>query len=68
MDNADYLDVALRLANASLGDLEELRAALHDEPWWAERTTESDLETLREVALGLRTALDAAVKGSPSKV
>ncbi|UVS81036.1 CGNR zinc finger domain-containing protein [Actinokineospora sp. UTMC 2448] len=60
MDNADYLDVALRLANADLTDLPALRAALHDEPWWADRTTEADLLALRSVADGLRHALDAA--------
>ena len=60
MDNADYLDVALRLANAELTDLDALRAALHDEPWWADRATDADLTALRPVAETLRTALDAA--------
>ena len=61
MDNADYLDVALRLANASLDDVVRLRAALHDEPWWSDRATEADLAALRPVAAGLRRALTAAV-------
>ncbi|MGW5050013.1 CGNR zinc finger domain-containing protein [Actinokineospora sp. NPDC004072] len=60
MDNADYLDVALRLANADLTDLPALRAALHDEPWWADRTTDADLTALRRVAEAVRSALDAA--------
>ncbi|MGO1049933.1 CGNR zinc finger domain-containing protein [Crossiella sp. CA198] len=68
MDNADYLDVALRLANASLADLADLRAALHDEPWWADRTTETDLEALRTVATTLRMALDAAVNDDADAV
>ncbi|GAA2835022.1 CGNR zinc finger domain-containing protein [Crossiella cryophila] len=68
MDNADYLDVALRLANASLADLADLRAALHDEPWWADRTTEADLAALRTVATTLRQALDAAVNDNADAV
>ena len=48
MDNADYLDIALRLANANLDGLDELRATLHDEPWWADRVTERDLRALRQ--------------------
>ncbi len=61
MDNADYLDVALRLTNATLTDVDALRAALHDEPWWSSRAGERDLEALRPVADGLRHALAAAV-------
>jgi predicted RNA-binding Zn ribbon-like protein len=61
VDNADYLDVALRLANASLDDVSDLRAALHDEPWWSERATERDLAALRPVAAGLRGAFGYAV-------
>ncbi|MCO1576624.1 CGNR zinc finger domain-containing protein [Crossiella sp. SN42] len=68
MDNADYLDVALRLANASLDNLTDLRAALHDEPWWADRTTEADLDALRTVATALRQALAAAVDNDPDAV
>ncbi|GDY30523.1 CGNR zinc finger domain-containing protein [Gandjariella thermophila] len=68
MDNADYLDVALRLANSDLADLETLRAALHDEPWWAGRAGEADLAVLREVAGGLRRALAAAVSGAADAV
>ena len=49
MDNANYLDVALRLANADLSGVDELRAALHDEPWWSERVSEPDLRALRRV-------------------
>lgn len=61
MDNADYLDVALRLANASLVDLDALRAALHDEPWWSDRAIEDDLAALRPVAAGLRRVLARVV-------
>ncbi|HEY8371443.1 MAG TPA: CGNR zinc finger domain-containing protein [Pseudonocardiaceae bacterium] len=68
MDNADYVDVALRLANSELNDLDELRAALHAEPWWGERATEADLEALRPVAVGLRRALDAAVARDAERV
>ena len=61
MDNADYLDVALRLANVTTVDLPTLAAALHDEPWWATRLTDADVRALRPVADGLRRALAAAV-------
>lgn len=63
MDNANYLDVALRLANSALSDVDDLRAALHEEPWWSDRVTEADLRALRPVATGLRRALDAAAGG-----
>jgi len=63
MDNADYLDVALRLTNATLDDVPDLRAALHDEPWWSSRAGEDDLVALRPVAAGLRRALACAVAG-----
>ncbi|MGQ0841167.1 CGNR zinc finger domain-containing protein [Actinokineospora sp.] len=63
MDNADYLDVALRLANADLADVAALRAALHDEPWWSSRATSEDVSALRQVATDLRSALAAAVAG-----
>jgi len=62
MDNADYLDVALRLTNATLADVAALRAALHEEPWWSERAGEADLAALRPVAAGLRRALAAATE------
>jgi predicted RNA-binding Zn ribbon-like protein len=68
VDNADYLDVALRLANASLDDVSCLRAALHDEPWWSDRATEADLAALTPVAAGLRGALTAAVAGDGAGV
>lgn len=61
MDNADYLDVALRLTNATLADVAALRAALHDEPWWSTRAGERDLTALRPVAAALRRALACAV-------
>ncbi|WP_156756913.1 CGNR zinc finger domain-containing protein [Actinokineospora pegani] len=63
MDNATYLDVALRLANADLATVDDLRAALHDEPWWADRCTDDDLAGLRAVRDALRAALGAAVDG-----
>jgi predicted RNA-binding Zn ribbon-like protein len=68
MDNANYLDVALRLANAELGGVDELRAALHAEPWWSERVSEPDLRALRRVAAGLRGALAAAVAADTERV
>jgi predicted RNA-binding Zn ribbon-like protein len=68
MDNADYLDVALRLANATLTDVPALRAALHDEPWWADRATEHDLTALRPVAAALRSAFTAASAADPDAV
>jgi predicted RNA-binding Zn ribbon-like protein len=61
MDNADYLDVALRLTNATLSDVAALRAALHEEPGWSSRAGEDDLAALRPVAEGLRRALACAV-------
>jgi predicted RNA-binding Zn ribbon-like protein len=63
MDNASYLEVALRLANAELADVESLRAALHEEPWWADSVTEADVRALRRVAAGLGRAFAAAVDG-----
>ncbi|MBP2323913.1 putative RNA-binding Zn ribbon-like protein [Kibdelosporangium banguiense] len=63
MDNADYLDVAVRLANADLADVPALQEALYAEPWWAERVTHQDLAALRPVATGLRVVLDAAISG-----
>jgi predicted RNA-binding Zn ribbon-like protein len=68
MDNADYLDVALRLTNATLVDVASLRAALHDEPWWSDRADETDLAALRPVAAGLRGVLAAAVAGDDDGV
>ena len=68
MDNANYLDVALRLANAELNAVEDVRAALSGEPWWSQRVSESDLRALRKVALGLRRVLDAAVDADTSGV
>jgi hypothetical protein len=68
MDNADYLDVALRLANASLDDVADLRAALHDEPWWSERAGPDDLAALIPVANGLRRALSHAVDANGAGV
>ncbi|MGH3761223.1 CGNR zinc finger domain-containing protein [Actinophytocola sp.] len=68
MDNADYLDVALRLANTSLDDVSALRAALHDEPWWSERASTADLAALTPVATGLRRVLAHAVAGDETGV
>lgn len=68
MDNADYLDVALRLANARLAEVDDLRAALHDEPWWSDRATAADLAALRPVAAGLRRALDRAAAADDAGV
>jgi predicted RNA-binding Zn ribbon-like protein len=61
VDNAAYLDVALRLANADLTAVDGLREALYDEPWWADRVREEDLRALRPVADGLRRVLAAGV-------
>lgn len=68
MDNDDYTDVALRLANADLADVDALRAALHDEPWWSERATADDLAALVPVALGVRRALARAAEGDGAGV
>ena len=68
MDNADYLAVALRLANAQLSGVDDLRAALHEEPWWSDRVTDADLRILRPVGAGIRRALDAAVAGDREQV
>lgn len=68
MDNADYTEVALRVANADLASLGGLRAALHDEPWWSENVRDDDLGLLRTVAAGLRKALDAAIAGDHDTV
>jgi len=61
MENADYLAVALRLANAELTDVPALQAALHDEPFWSSRAREADLAALRPVSAGLRRVLAATV-------
>jgi predicted RNA-binding Zn ribbon-like protein len=63
MDNADYLAVAVRLANADLTDVSALQKALFEEPWWAERVTDRDLVALQPVAAGLQQVLAAAVAG-----
>lgn len=68
MDNADYTEVALRLANTEFTDLDDLRAALHDEPWWSERLREGDLAVLQTVADGIRRTLDAAITGDDEAV
>jgi predicted RNA-binding Zn ribbon-like protein len=68
VDNAAYLDVALRLANADLAEVDGLREALHEEPWWAERVHEADLRALRPVADRLRRVLSAAVAADRSSV
>ncbi|HVK22883.1 MAG TPA: CGNR zinc finger domain-containing protein [Actinokineospora sp.] len=68
MDNADYLDVALRLANAELADLPSLVAVLKAEPWWADRATAADLAALRPVAATLRSTLNAAADGDGDTV
>lgn len=68
MDNDDYLQLAVRLANAALPDLDALRAALHEEPWWADRADSEDLEALRHTAGELRLALAAAVAGDAAGV
>jgi predicted RNA-binding Zn ribbon-like protein len=68
MDDASYLAVALRLVNARLNGIDDLRAALHEEPWWSRRVTDADLRALRGVAAGLRRALDAAVSADPDGV
>jgi predicted RNA-binding Zn ribbon-like protein len=73
MDNAAYLDVALRLANADLtgadqAGMDGLREALHEEPWWADRVRAEDLRALRPVAAGLRRVLDAAVAADRAQV
>jgi predicted RNA-binding Zn ribbon-like protein len=68
LDNADYTEVALRLANTELGSLDDLRAALHDEPWWSERLHDDDLAVLRGIAMGIRRTLDAAITGDHDTV
>ncbi|MDQ3405172.1 MAG: ABATE domain-containing protein, partial [Actinomycetota bacterium] len=68
MDYADYLAVALRLANADLSDVGDLQAALHEEPWWSTRATDHDLSALRPVRDGLRAALAAAATGNGDAV
>ncbi|MET0234987.1 MAG: CGNR zinc finger domain-containing protein [Kibdelosporangium sp.] len=68
MDNADYLDVAVRLANADLTDVSALQEALFEQPWWAERLTAQDLTALQPVAAGLRTVLASAIAGDPAGV
>jgi predicted RNA-binding Zn ribbon-like protein len=68
MDNADYLDVAVRLANADLDDVSALQEALHEEPWWASRVTAHDLEALRPVSTRLRSVLAAAIASDAAGV
>lgn len=60
--------MAVRLANAELEDLPALRAALHDEPWWADRATEADRVALRRTAEGVRAALAAMVDRDAGRV
>lgn len=68
MDNEDYLELAVRLANADLTDLAALRATLHEEPWWSDRAGPQDLVALRDTAAQLRSALGAVVDGDPAAV
>jgi predicted RNA-binding Zn ribbon-like protein len=68
VDNEEYLELAIRLANATLTDLPALRATLHEEPWWADRAGPDDLEALRVTAAGLRAALAAVVAADPAAV
>lgn len=68
MDNADYVELALRIANADLGSVAALRATLHEEPWWAERAHTRDLILLRTTAAALRVTLSAAVDGDAETV
>jgi predicted RNA-binding Zn ribbon-like protein len=68
VDNADYLDVAMRLANADLTDVSALQDALYEQPSWAERVTERDLAALRPVADGLRNVLTAAIASDATGV
>jgi predicted RNA-binding Zn ribbon-like protein len=68
MDNDDYLAVALRLANADLSDVDSLRAALHEEPWWSERATDDDVTALRPVSAGLRRVLERAAAADTAGV
>jgi predicted RNA-binding Zn ribbon-like protein len=68
VDNADYVDVALRLANASPADVPALRAALAAEPWWSDRATAADLAALTPVAAALRRVLARAVASDESGV
>ena len=68
MDNADYLDVALRLANVTTVDLPALAEALHDEPWWSTRLSAADVRALQPVTVGLRRALACAVAGDADGV
>jgi predicted RNA-binding Zn ribbon-like protein len=68
VDNEDYLELAVRLANAELTDLAALRASLHEEPWWADRAGPEDLDALRATAAGLRSALTAVVVGDQAAV
>lgn len=68
MDNASYLDVALRLANADVTSIESIRSALHEEPWWSERVSDGDVRVLGKLATGLRQVLDAAVTGDAEGV
>jgi predicted RNA-binding Zn ribbon-like protein len=68
VDNADYLAIALRLANAPLDEVADLRAALHGQPWWSDRVTGADLRMLRPVADGVRRILEAAVGGGVERV
>src|SRR3954447_24900520 len=68
MDNADYLDVAVRLANADMTDVSALQEALYEEPWWAARVTTRDVVALKPVAAGIRAVLAAAVQRDAARV
>jgi predicted RNA-binding Zn ribbon-like protein len=68
VDNADYLDVAVRLANADLTDVSALQDALFEQPWWAERLTARDLTALQPVAALMRQVLAAAIADDPAGV
>ena len=61
MDNADYLDVALRLTNATLSDVAGPACGAARGAVVVHRAGEADLAALRPVAAGLRRALACVV-------
>lgn len=63
MDFDAYAAWGVELANARIDDLDDLRAALAERPWWAERATAEDVPALRATAAALRKVFQIAASG-----
>jgi predicted RNA-binding Zn ribbon-like protein len=62
-----YAQLGVELANARIGDLDDLRALLAEHPRWAERATERDATALRRTAGKVRAVFDLAAAGQDAE-